>query len=140
MKQIWQTLASSITFSSESFPCDVQAGACGTDCVLQQKMITVGDEVTVYNKTNFSRLWGVGAGENLAIPVKLECTEFQMTQNAVSHTTVNEKDQNLHKCQLRLLTKNSTSSLTIMYLTPMAQWPLGILLTVSCRTTVIISQ
>jgi hypothetical protein len=45
MKQIWQTRASSITFSSESFSCGVETEPCGTDCVLQQKMFTLEAEV-----------------------------------------------------------------------------------------------
>jgi hypothetical protein len=42
MKQIWQTRASSISFFSESFSCGIETKPCGTDCVLQQKMVTVG--------------------------------------------------------------------------------------------------
>jgi hypothetical protein len=45
MKQIWQTRASSITFSSESFSCGVEMEPCGTDCILQQKMVTVRAKV-----------------------------------------------------------------------------------------------
>jgi hypothetical protein len=45
MKQIWQTRASSINFSSESSSCGVETEPCGTHCVLQQKMFTVGAEV-----------------------------------------------------------------------------------------------
>jgi len=82
MKQIRQSRASSITFSSESFFFGVETEPCGTDCVLKQKW----------------SLWELNLEEKQAILVKFECAKYQTKiQNAVSSTTIEENDQNLHQ-------------------------------------------
>jgi len=74
-----QTRASSITFFSESPSCGVETELCSTDCVLKQKVATVGKE-------------------KQTIPVKFECAVYQTKiQNAVSSTTIKENEQNLEQ-------------------------------------------